>query len=101
MPATFGTALTALMLVPAISELYSSVGSASALVALAMSVTSGVVGTTVADRALDGLVFKHGSGAIGAIGVDVLIAISWVAGGPLFTRMAVHRIRNGTRANVL
>ena len=52
-------------------------------------------------RALDGVVFGRGGAGAGAVGADLLVTVVWAAVGLLFTRVAVRRLRNGSRQTLL
>lgn len=52
-------------------------------------------------RALDGLVFGRGTVRAGAVVADMLIALGWASIGLVFTRIAVRRIRNGGRQDLM
>lgn len=50
-------------------------------------------------RALDIVISGHGG--LGAVRTDMLIAVVWAVVGLLFTRVAVRRLRNGSRQTLL
>ena len=50
---------------------------------------------------MDGLVFGGDMGRAGTVVMDMLIALGWASIGLVFTCIAVRRIRNGGRQDLM